>query len=146
MSSTTPFQETISFLLAQVAKSHRNKAGQLLAEIDLHPGQEMVLKKLGSLGNWATHGQLADELNVKPATITRMIDRLERNGLVMRCKNEEDQRVSQVHLTAEGESCEAAIDQMWQRLEQVTTANFTAEERLIFRRLLLQVYHNLEAA
>ncbi len=145
MTSSTPFQETISFLLAQVAKSHRHKAGQLLAEIELHPGQEILLKTLGHLGSHATHGELADELNVKPATVSRMIDRLEQYGLVMRCKDENDQRVSLVHLTETGQSYEVAIDEMWSKLEEITTANFTAEERLILRRLLMQIFNNLNA-
>lgn len=140
----TPFEETISYLIAQIAKSHRNKAGQLLADIDLHPGQEMVLKKLSDQCDGVTHSQLADELDVRPATISRMVDRMEQSGLVTRCKDMDDQRVSRVHLTDDGKMSESAVDEVWQKLETITTANFTVEERLVLRRLLLQIYDNLK--
>ena len=144
MTDKIPFEETISYLIAQVAKSHRNKAGQLLSEVELHPGQEMVLKQLSGRCVGATHSELAHDLDVRPATVSRMIDRMEQAGLVQRCKDMQDQRVSRVHLTEQGQQCEAPVDDAWHQLEEITIANFTVEERLILRRLLLQLYTNLK--
>ena len=47
MSDHTPLPETLSYLLAQVCKLHRQQADDLLSEIGLHVGQEMVLCALG---------------------------------------------------------------------------------------------------
>ena len=43
MQNCAPLPETMSFLLAQVCKLHRQLADELLNEIELHVGQEMVL-------------------------------------------------------------------------------------------------------
>jgi DNA-binding MarR family transcriptional regulator len=132
------------YLLAQVCKSHRNKAGELLAEVDLYVGQEMFLAEL-----WQEDGlsqsEIVDNLLVKPATVTRMLDRMEKSGLVERRKDLEDQRVSRVFLTEKGHSLHNEVEVVWQRLEDISLANFSLEERVLFRRLLLQLVENLSS-
>jgi DNA-binding MarR family transcriptional regulator len=132
------------YLLAQVCKSHRNKAGELLAEVDLYVGQEMFLAEL-----WQEDGlsqsEIVDNLLVKPATVTRMLDRMEKSGLVERRKDLDDQRVSRVFLTEKGHSLHNEVEVVWQRLEDISLANFSLEERVLFRRLLLQLVENLSS-
>lgn len=47
-------------------------------------------------------GELADEMNVRPATMTGLTDRLVRHGLIERLADDEDRRVVRVALTDEG--------------------------------------------
>ncbi len=130
------------YLLAKVCKSHRNKAGELLAEVDLYVGQEMFLAEL-----WQEDGlsqsEIVDNLLVKPATVTRMLDRMEKSGLVERRKDLDDQRVSRVFLTEKGRSLHSDVEVVWQRLEDISLVNFSLEERVLLRRLLLQLSENL---
>ena len=130
------------YLIAQVCKSHRNKAGELLAEVDLYVGQEMFLLPL-----WKQDGlnltQLSEHLCVQQATTSRMLERIEKSGLVKRIKDPDDGRVSLVYLTEEGRSLLEPIVKLWKEVEEIMMADFTFEERLLFRRLLIQVYNNL---
>jgi MarR family transcriptional regulator, organic hydroperoxide resistance regulator len=135
--------ETLSYLLVQIAKAHRNRAQALLADIGLHVGQELLLLHL-SLGDGMTQSELAEEICVQPATLTRSLDRLTRAGLVERRVDAEDQRVSRVYLTEEGRALRAPIERIWRELEAWSFANFTVEERLLLRRLLLQVSTNVQ--
>ncbi len=135
--------ETLSYLLVQIAKAHRNQAQALLADIGLHVGQELLLLQL-SLADGMTQSELAEEICVQPATLTRSLDRLTRSGLVQRRLDAEDQRVSRVYLTDEGRALRAPIERIWRELEVGSFANFTIEERLLLRRLLLQVYTNVQ--
>jgi DNA-binding MarR family transcriptional regulator len=50
----------------------------------------------------ATHGFLATELDVTPAVVTGLVDRLERDGLVRRRSNRSDRRVIHVAVTEAG--------------------------------------------
>lgn len=134
--------ETLGYLLAQTCKVHRGKAQEYLSQIGLHTGQEMFLLRL-----WRRDGQtqteLADEICVQPATVTRMIDRLTRVGLVERRADEEDRRVSRVYLTENGRALQHSVEDVWHELEQQSFARLTFEEQVLLRRLLLQVYDNL---
>ena len=47
-------------------------------------------------------GELADEMNVRPATVTGLTDRLVRQRLIKRQDDPNDRRVVRVALTAEG--------------------------------------------
>jgi DNA-binding MarR family transcriptional regulator len=137
-----PFPETIGALLVQICRAHRNKAQELLSQVDLYPGQEFLLLNLWPQDG-LTHSEVAEHLCVQPATVTRMLDRLVKTGLVQRLTDAEDQRVSRVYLTEKGRQLVQPIEQIWDELEQISFANLTLEERLLLRRLLMQVYQNL---
>jgi MarR family transcriptional regulator, organic hydroperoxide resistance regulator len=132
----------IGYLLAQVCRAHRARAQELLAVIGLHPGQEMMLLRLWP-GDGMAQSQLAEEMCVQPATLTKMIDRVERSGLVLRRPDAEDQRISRVYLTDTGRAAQAPAEQAWSVLEAESMATLTLEERILLRRLLLQVLSNL---
>ena len=134
--------ESIGALLVQICRAHRNKAHELLSRIDLYPGQEFLLINLWPQDG-LTHTEVAENLCVQPATLTKMLDRLVRTGLVKRKMDPDDQRVSRVYLTEKGRELLQPINQVWEELEQISFANLTLEERLLLRRLLLQVYENL---
>ncbi len=42
----TDLKDTVGYMLAQVCKLHRQRADELLTEIGLHVGQEMILVML----------------------------------------------------------------------------------------------------
>lgn len=135
-------KEKSSYLMARVCHAHRNAVHAELAKIDLHVGQEMFLICLWQQDG-VTLSEMADWLNVQQATVSRMLDRIECTGLVSRLKDPEDQRVTRVYLTDQGRSLLGPVAQIWQAIETQMLAGFTLEERLLFRRMLLQVYENL---
>lgn len=137
--------ESIGALLVQICRAHRNKAQELLSRIDLYPGQEFLLINLWP-HDGLTHTEVAENLCVQPATLTKMLDRLVKSGLVHRQPDLDDQRVSRIYLTEKGRDLLQPIEQVWEELEQISFANLTMEERLLLRRLLLQVYANLEGS
>jgi DNA-binding MarR family transcriptional regulator len=135
--------ESLGYLMVQICKAHRNKAQELLGAIGLHVGQEMLLMQLG-IGDGLTQSELAEEICVQPATLTRSLDRLSRSGLVERRVDAVDQRVSRVYLTEAGRALGQSIEQVWDELEALSFAKLTGEERVLLRRLLLQVYANVQ--
>ena len=134
--------ESIGALLVQICKAHRNKAQELLSRIDLYPGQEFLLTNLWP-EDGLTHSEMAESLCVQPATVTKMLDRLVKTGLVQRMQDSDDQRVSRVYLTEKGRELLEPIEQVWEELEQISFADLSLAERLLLRRLLLQVQENL---
>jgi MarR family transcriptional regulator, organic hydroperoxide resistance regulator len=138
--STEP--ESLDFLLAQVSRLHHTRAHTLLEAIGLYRGQPPVLRAL-----WAqeglTHTELAEHLHLTPATVTKMLQRMEKTGFVLRQPDSEDQRVSRVYLTEAGRAIRSQVQAVWQTMEQEVFAGFTEEERALLRHFLLQLRENL---
>jgi DNA-binding MarR family transcriptional regulator len=134
--------ETIGYLLVQVARAHRARAQELLAKHGLHPGQEVLLLHLCDCDG-LTHSEIAQLLDVTPATVSKIVDRMEAGGLVRRRADADDQRVSRVYLSADGRRLIEPSELIWDELERESFANMTAEERISLRRLLMQVLNNL---
>ncbi len=138
-------EDTISYLLVRVAKAHRNLANSLLRDAfnkELYAGQEMVLHFLKQ-HDGCSQSELATTLCVEAPTVTRMIERMGDKGLVERRTDDEDARVMRVYLTPKGNEYEARIVDVWDRMEERTVASFTLEERILLRRLLMQLADNL---
>ncbi len=136
-------KETTGFTLAKVCRAHRGRVGELLAEVGLHVGQEMVLIELWR-EDGLRGGELAERLGVEPPTVTKMLRRLERCGLVIQRRDTEDARSVRVYLTDEGRSLEEPVARCWEKVEEKTFAGMSAGERRTFHRLLTKVRANLD--
>ncbi|MBN1993324.1 MAG: MarR family transcriptional regulator [Anaerolineae bacterium] len=141
MSSATK-SESIDFLLAQVCKLHFARAHILLEEIGLYRGQPPVLRMLWEQEG-RTHSELAAQLNVQPATITKMIQRMERAGFVARRPDPGDERLSRVYLTEAGRDIQADVQRIWRTLEAETFAGLNEEELGMLRQFFERVRDNL---
>jgi DNA-binding MarR family transcriptional regulator len=137
-----PEPQTIDHLLAQVCKLHRARAHVLLEELGLYQGQPPVLFALWQQEG-LTHSELAARMNIQPATMTRMLQRMEKAGFIARRADAEDERVSRVYLTEAGRSIKAQVQEVWQRLEAETFAGIPSEGLAQLRRFLERLRDNL---
>ena len=137
-----PKPESLDFLLVQICKLHHARAHTLLEELGLYRGQPPVLFALWEREG-LTHSELAARLHVKPATITKMINRMEKTGFVQRRSDPEDQRVSRVYLTDAGHAIQNEVERVWRILLEETFVGFSLEERVLLRRFFLQMRDNL---
>lgn len=133
---------SIDFLLAQVCKLHRARAHTLLERLGLYHGQPPVLFALWQQEG-LTHSELASRLHVQPATVTKMIQRMEKAGFVETRPDPEDQRISRVYLTEAGRAIQADVRAVWRALEGETFTGFTTEELELLRGFLLRMRENL---
>jgi DNA-binding MarR family transcriptional regulator len=140
--SQRPEPESMDFLLAQICRLHYGRAHTLLEGLGLYRGQPPVLHALWEREGLA-HSELATRLHVQPATITKMIKRMEKAGFVVRRSDPRDQRVSRVYLTDAGRAIQAEVRQVWRALEEETFEGFSLEERVLLRRFFLQMRENL---
>jgi DNA-binding MarR family transcriptional regulator len=135
-------QDYLGFQLLQAHKAHRARAEAALNKLGLHTGQEMLLLQL-----WLEEGipqsQLATWMGVEPPTATKMLQRMERVGLIERRPDPEDARISRVYLTETGRALEQPVLEVWKQLEAQTVAGLSDTEQALLRRLLMQVSANL---
>ena len=144
MSNQNPLQTT-TYLMVRVAKAQRGLVSAALTGMNLHIGQERLLMELWQQDG-LTQTELAERLCIEPPTLTKMLSRLEKTELVEKRKDIEDARICRIFLTEKGYSLQQPITDFWLNLEETVLANLSLEERLLFRRLLMQIYDNLESA
>src|SRR5215212_7785101 len=140
--SEQPERESIISLLSLIGRAQRGQLNAALGEIGIYAGQEVVLWEL-SRQEGLCQSYLVERMCVQPPTVSKMLDRMELAGLVRRSPDAEDSRISRVYLTEQGRSNLQGVREIWIGLEQRMTENLTPEERMLLRRLLLQIYENL---
>jgi DNA-binding MarR family transcriptional regulator len=113
-----------------------------LEALGLYRGQPSVLQALWEQEG-LMHTELARRVQVQPATITKMLQRMEKTGFVERRPDPDDQRVSRVYLTEAGRAVRADVHQVWRRLEEEAFAGFTYDEQVLLRRFFLHIRENL---
>jgi DNA-binding MarR family transcriptional regulator len=140
-----PEPQSMDFLLAQVSRLHHQRAHELLERLGLYRGQPPVLYALWEQEG-LTHSELAERLEITPATITRMIQRMEKAGFVQRRSDANDQRISRVYLTDAGRSIRTELQAVWDRMEVEDFTGFNDEELVFLRSFLLRIRENLARA
>ena len=138
-------RRTVTHRLAQAAHAYRVRAGSQLSRLNLHSGQETLLKALADADGMSM-SDLAATLGVQPPTVTKMISRLAVQGYVERRPAPGDARQAQVFLTEQGRDAIAAIDKLWKRIEKTALADIDDKDRKRLRKLLRQVERNLGAS
>ena len=140
-----PESESINLLLRMICQAQRSQMSDALAKIGLYAGQEMVLWHLWQ-EEGLTQSQLVERMCVQPPTISKMLDRLEKVGLVERRPDAENSHLSRVYLTGQGHMSQRAVRDIWIDIEQRLIQRLSVEERIVLRRLLLQVHENLTSS
>jgi DNA-binding MarR family transcriptional regulator len=111
-------------------------------ELGLHRGQPFLLAVLWEQEG-ITHSELANRMQVSPATVTNMLKRMEKAGFVERRPDAEDQRVSRVYLADAGREIRGRVDRHWQEVEAQVFGTFSEQESETLRELLTRVQQEL---
>jgi DNA-binding MarR family transcriptional regulator len=135
-------RKTTIFLLIQISRRLHKRAVNDLNALGLYAGQEKFLQFLWEQDG-LTQSQIAEQVCVEHATVTQVLERLERVGLIQRCRDEKDGRISRVYLTEKGRALAEPVQRLWSEWEAQALVGFTLEEKLLLRRFLLQIQENL---
>ena len=97
---------------------------------------------------WAKDGKTQQEINIavtkEKATVTRLIDGLEKKNLIVRIQDKEDRRKNLIYLTNEGKAVREKLMPIAARTLEVAVEGFTPEEIETFRNMLIRVQNNLK--
>ena len=93
--------EELFIALRRITRAIDLHSKKLQRETGLTTSQLLVLEAVVKLDT-STPSNIAKEVQLSQATVTNLVDRLERNGLVLRRKSIADKRAVEVHLTEQG--------------------------------------------
>lgn len=122
----------------------RLAAGRL-AEIDLSPADMSVLSTIGADPGLRASA-VAAKLMIKPPNLTKLVNRLEAQGLVNRAMSREDERAVALSLTARGRRAVAFGQRVTREIEDLLLAELPADARAAFLPALRLVLRAAESA
>ena len=99
----------IGYVISDVARLMRTVFDRRVRRLGLTRAQWLVMTRLYRRPG-ASQSELAEMLEVEKATAGRLVDRLEKNGWVVRRPDAVDRRINRLYLTAEAERVQA---RMW---------------------------------
>ena len=88
-------------------------------------------------------GDLSETTSIEVSTLTRLVDGMERKGLVARRPAPGDARAVALWLTAAGERLTARIVPLAERYEKVALAGFGRQETDVLKQALRRLYDNI---
>ncbi|RPF33274.1 MarR family winged helix-turn-helix transcriptional regulator [Streptomyces sp. TLI_185] len=130
---STAIEGPMSYAIFQLARAHRARAAAMLREMDLHPGQELLLMQLLDRDG-QTQSELLESVGLDHSTVSKSLRRMQDAGLLVREPAAHDRRVMVVHLTDKGRAMREPLAAMWRALEETSAENLSAQQAESFVR------------
>ncbi|HEY0036881.1 MAG TPA: MarR family transcriptional regulator [Longimicrobium sp.] len=130
-------EEEIFLNLARTYEALSAEIAELLRRHDLRPTQYNVLRILRGAGeSGLTAGEIAERMITRDPDVTRLIDRLEKRGLVERWRCTHDRRVVWTRISPDGLEMIAPLDESMRELHVRQLAHLGPERLATLRDLL----------
>lgn len=105
----------------------KQKGREILSNYTITPPQFIALQWLHEYGDM-TIGDLSTKMYLAFSTTTDLVDRMEKNDLVQRVRDEQDRRVVRIHLLPEGERVIQEVISKRQQYLQDILVEFNEQE------------------
>ena len=149
MQTKTP-TECFYYLISRATLATTSALRKALAEVGIDKVKPAYLGALMAL--WNEDGLQAAELGrragLEPSTTTSLIDRMEKDGLVVRKADPEDRRAQRIHLTDDGRSAQcpilSVVDTTLERVTKGLPSDDLTRTKELLRRVLTNVHKEKE--
>ncbi len=92
----------LAHAFVKVNRLHRAYCDRLMAKIDMHRSQHMILMNLARQTSKSSQKELADRLEISPAAVAVMIKKLEKGGFISKKLSKGDNRFNEITITEKG--------------------------------------------
>jgi DNA-binding MarR family transcriptional regulator len=133
---------TIEKDLRYISAIIKQKGRELLSNYTITPPQFVALQWLFEEGDM-TIGELSNKMYLAFSTTTDLIDRMEKNELVVRVKDPHDRRVVRIHLLDKGKQMIDEVIQKRQGYLQDILFNFSSDEVLHLKDSLMKLHREM---
>jgi DNA-binding MarR family transcriptional regulator len=139
-----PLEQYLPYLLnragARIAAAFNGEMRQIGASLQVWRVLAALREKDGR-----RMGDLSKTTSIEVSTLTRLVDNMEKDGLVARRRDVDDARAVSLHVTASGRRLTQRIVPIAERYEAVALEGFTAGEAEVLRKALRRLYDNMDA-
>lgn len=121
---------------------HHCRSRQLLENQGVYPGQPPLLFALDK-EDGQSNKELSEKLGIQPATVTMMVKRMNKAGLIERRQDGQDQRISRVYLTEEGRQTSRRAAIIVEKIEADCFSSLSKEEKESLNKILIKMTKSL---
>jgi len=129
--------------LSKFMRFHSQLLFKLTSEKGIYPGQAVCLWFINQ-NSGISQRDLAEKMHVAPPTVTLMLQKLEKAGLVIRKEDERDQRLSHTYLTNAGVDTLNVLNSILAEIINTSLENLSHDEQRNLMRLLDIINSNIE--
>jgi len=122
----------------------RRLTKELARQVDLTGPQLTVLKMLEGVGDLSL-SELSERIRAQNSTVTGIIDRMERENLVVRARSTEDRRVVKIRLTDKGAKIARGISVEPMLILRDALDNLTVAETRELLKILTKIARRVQA-
>ncbi|GJG95658.1 MarR family winged helix-turn-helix transcriptional regulator [Cupriavidus pauculus] len=133
--------ESIGYLLARAKNTLSQGVEQEVGALDMTHAQASCLMMLAK-GEATTVTDLARNLNTDAGSVTRLLNRMEKRGLIARTRRDDDRRVVELSITPEGNTMLDKLPAAFCNVMRRHFEGFTQAEIDTLRGMLLRVIAN----
>lgn len=119
------------------------KVYERLADRELSSGQPKILEYLYE-HDGSVQKEIAQACGIEPATVTSLLSRMEKNGIIVRKMQNNNRRFLYVYLTEKGKEEADYVKKAFDILEGIALKDFTNKEKDQFNEYLKRVNKNLK--
>ncbi len=120
--------ERLAELISVAPRAWRRALDGRLQPLGLSQAKWLALLHLARCGGRLPHGELAARIGIEPATLVRLVDRLERDGWVTRTPDPADGRGKRVALTRRAQGLSARLERTARALRTELLADIPLED------------------
>ena len=132
-----------SILIKKSARLLEKKANVLLKPHRLTYGFTYFLMALYDK-NGLTQTELQKIIGIEQPTVVRTLDRMARNGLIVRRSSSKDRRVFHIYLTERAISCKSIVLSTSANLNKILLSGLNEDEKAMLHKHLQRLVVNLE--
>jgi MarR family transcriptional regulator, transcriptional regulator for hemolysin len=136
-------RDKIGFELARASRLWRTKLDEALAPLGLTQAKWLILVHLSKIGRPMPQKELAESIGVEGPTVVRVLDGLERKGLIERRAQQGDRRTKVVHLTPQAETVLEDIIRIAAGVREDILAGISDAELTVCERAVSVMLHNM---
>lgn len=142
MPSPEPFD--FAFSVARIARRLRQAVDAELRVLGLTEATWRPLVHVRRLGDGVRQKELAASLSIEGPSLVRLLDNLERRGLIERREDETDRRARGIHLTRAGRDLAVRAARVGMAIQKRMLATVPAKDLEACQRALMLVERQLE--
>lgn len=135
----------LNLWVVKVSATHRRRSAYEFLKHDLTAGQPRMLNYLYQ-HNGCIQREIATDCNLEPASVTSVLNSMEKAGLIERKPVKDDRRALGVWLTEKGFTKKKIVDEIFVAIAEECFGGFSEEEKIMAQDFLERMFRNMRNA
>ena len=123
---------------------HKNINKNIIKEVSSETNYRYIFMVLASNKNGLTQSEICDLVHLKKSSVSELLQQMENEELIVRVKDEADNRKSIVKLTCKGKSLDKKIKEAFKKYELVMSDCLSTTEKENLKSYILRMKQALQ--